>query len=261
MINSALRPVKKPLTRRKFTGEKNPIPFSRIQKPKLTAAIRILQQAGIPDPTKLSDDFNIQLQTLIDSLCDLSVHDGLTGLMNVTFFHATMSREIDRSVRTGRTCGLILIDVDHFKNINDNYGHYAGDVALKSLAQCLKKSLRNMDIAARIGGEEFAVILPECTPQDAIHAASRLHGMLNPFTIKVARNRVKITASMGLVWTDGRIGLCSKILLAKADRELYRAKREGRGRLCHPQIRSTQISTNERAALTTGRTDEESDAQ
>jgi diguanylate cyclase len=231
------------------------------QKLKLATAIRILQQAGLPDPTKLSHDLNKQLQTLIDSLCNLSVHDGLTGLMNVTFFHAVMSGEIDRSARTNRTCSLILIDLDHFKKINDNYGHHAGDVALKALAQRLKTSLRSMDTAARIGGEEFAVILPECSPEDAINVASRLHRMLNPITIEVAGNKLKVTASMGLVWTDGRAGISSKALLAEADRELYRAKQEGRGRLCYPPISSTQISAKERAALTGGQFDEESDAR
>jgi diguanylate cyclase (GGDEF)-like protein len=260
-FNTIMRAIRKPSTQRKSTGHKKDIPFSRIQKLKLTAAIRILQQAGLPDPTKLSKDRDMQLQTLIDSLCDLSVHDGLTGLVNATFFHAVMSGEIDRSARTGRTCGLILIDVDHFKNVNDDYGHHAGDVALRSLARHLRKSLRNMDTAARIGGEEFALILPECTPEDAINTAFRLHGMLNPFTIKVARKTLKITASMGLVWTDGRAGLSSKTLLAQADRELYRAKQEGRGRLCYPQIRSTQISAKERAALTTSRIDGGSNVQ
>jgi len=260
-FGGVLRAIHKPSLRQKSSGRKKPIPSSRLRKPKLTAAIRILQQAGLPDPTKLSNDLNVQLQTLIDSLCDLSVHDGLTGLVNATFFHAAMSGEIDRSARTGRTCGLILIDVDHFKNINDHYGHHAGDVALKSLAKRLKKSLRNMDTAARIGGEEFAVILPECTAEEAIHAASRLHDMLNPFAIKVGRQMLKITTSMGLVWTDGRPVLNSKTLLAQADRELYRAKQEGRGRLCYPQIRPTQISAKERAALIISRMDEESDVQ
>jgi diguanylate cyclase (GGDEF)-like protein len=260
-VSSVMRAVKKSSVRRRSTVENRVIPPFRVQKPKLTAAIRILQQAGLPDPTKLSDDLNVQLQSLIDSLCDLSVHDGLTGLVNTTFFHAVMSGEIDRSARTGRTCGLILIDVDHFKNINDDYGHHAGDVALKSLARRLRKSLRDMDTAARIGGEEFAVILPECTPEDSIHAASRLHKTLNPFTIKVGRNRLRITTSMGLVWTKGPPSLSSKALLAQADRELYRAKQEGRGRLCYPQVRSMQISANERAALTTVRIDEGSDVQ
>jgi diguanylate cyclase (GGDEF)-like protein len=260
-FSNVMRAIEKPSLRRKPNGGKTVIPSSRIQKPKLTAAIRILQQAGLPDPTKISDDLNVQLQTLIDSLCDLSVHDGLTGLVNATFFQAVISGEIDRSARTGRTCGLILIDVDHFKKINDDYGHHAGDRALKSLARRLRKSLRNMDTAARIGGEEFAAILPECTPEDAIQAASRLHEMLNPFTIKVGRNMLRITASMGLVWTDGQPAFSSKTLLSQADRELYRAKQEGRGRLCYPKIRSTQISTKERAGLTTARIDEGNDVQ
>jgi diguanylate cyclase len=256
-----MRSIEKPASRRKSArkkGNNSPSPF---QKLNLTAAVRILQQAGRPDPTRLSDDFDIRLQTIIDALCDLSVHDGLTGLVNATFFHAVMSREIDRSCRTGRTCGLVVIDIDHFKKINDTYGHYAGDAALQSLAQNLKKYLRNMDTAARIGGEEFAVILPECTPEDAIHAAARLHATLNPLTVNIGNQVLTITTSIGLVWTDGRTTLNSKTFLSKADQEMYRAKREGRGRLCHPQISTTQISLEERAALTFGKYKEENNVQ
>jgi diguanylate cyclase (GGDEF)-like protein len=259
-FKNVMRAIEKTPSRPESNGEKKVIRSSRLKKPKLTDAIRILQHAGLPDPTKISRNLNVQLQTLIDSLCDLSVHDGLTELVNATFFHAVISGEIDRSARTGRSCGLILIDIDHFKNINDDYGHHAGDMALRSLARRLRKSLRNMDTAARIGGEEFAVILPECIPEDAIHAASRLHGMLNPFTIKLGRKSLRITASMGLVWTDEQQTSSSKTLLARADRELYRAKQEGRGRLCHPKISSTQMGADERAALIASRIDEGNDA-
>ncbi len=167
----------------------------------LTAALRILRQAGRTDPRLLTDDPDLQIQGIIDALCDLSVHDGLTGLVNATFFHAVLSREISRSERTGRTCGLMVIDLDYFKQINDTYGHYTGDLVLQAVAVELKRGLRSMDTAARIGGEEFAVILPECSPSDAINVASRIHSMMNPLVLPLENHSIRLTASGGLVWT------------------------------------------------------------
>jgi diguanylate cyclase (GGDEF)-like protein len=217
----------------------------------LSKALRILQNAGLPDPRLKSNDADIQLQGIIDALCELSIHDGLTGLVNATFFHAVLRREIDRSVRTGRTCGLMVIDIDHFKNINDTYGHKTGDKAIQAVAEQMKSSLRSMDTAARIGGEEFAIILPECTQQDAINAATRIHTMLNPLTLIIDRKTLQLAASAGLVWTNPNLPMSSPALLAEADEEMYRAKRSGRGRLCYKQLDSTLVSHQERSALMT----------
>ncbi len=215
----------------------------------LNRAIRILRNAGISDPRAQSDDPGVQIQGIIDALCDLSIHDGLTGLVNATFFHAVLTREIERSLRTGRACGLMAIDIDHFKSINDTYGHNAGDRVLQSFAEHLKHSLRGMDTAARIGGEEFAVILTECAPEDAIHAATRIHTALNPLILQIDQNSLRLTASAGLVWTKPNMPVSSAVLLSEADHEMYRAKRSGRSCLCYPCSRSTQVSGQERSAL------------
>jgi diguanylate cyclase (GGDEF)-like protein len=217
----------------------------------LNTALRILQNAGRPDPCLASDDRDLQVQGIIDALCDLSIHDGLTGLVNATFFHAVLTREIERSLRTGRTCGLIVIDIDYFKAINDTHGHSAGDQVIQAVAKELKRSLRSMDTAARIGGEEFAVILPECAPEDAIHASTRIHSVLNPITVFVEENSLKLTTSAGLVWTNPHQSISSAALLSEADQEMYRAKRSGRGRLCYRYADSTLISHQERSALMT----------
>jgi diguanylate cyclase (GGDEF)-like protein len=227
----------------------------------LTAALRILQNAGRPDPRLLSDDPDVQIQSIIDSLCDLSIHDGLTGLVNATFFYAVLGREIDRSLRTGRTCGLMVMDIDHFKQINDTYGHSMGDKVLQSVAAQMKRSLRSMDTAARIGGEEFAVILPECTPEDAIHAATRIHSFLNPLTLMMEQNTLRLTTSVGLVWTNPNVSVSSAALLSEADHEMYRAKRAGRGRLCYKHPDSTLVSQQERTALMTLRFEENSNGR
>jgi two-component system cell cycle response regulator len=227
------------------------------KKPDLTAALRILQNAGNTDPRLSSEDSDVKLQAIIDGLCDLSVHDGLTGLVNASFFHAVLAREIDRSLRTGRTCGLMVIDIDHFKQINDTYGHAVGDKALQSVARKMKESLRGMDTAARIGGEEFAVILPECEPEAAVRAATRIHSMLNPLTLMIDQNPLKLTTSVGLVWTNPNIPVGSLALLSEADQEMYRAKRSGRGCLCFKHIDSTMVSHRERSFLMSLRIEED----
>lgn len=215
----------------------------------LAEAIRIIQNAGLPDPQTRSDNPDDHVQGIIDALCTLSTHDGLTGLVNAVFFHAILSREIDRSLRTGRTCGLVVIDIDHFKQINDTYGHGTGDQVLQAIARQMQLNLRNMDTAARIGGEEFAVILPECTPRDAISAATRIHHDLNPMTVPLGQNTLQLTTSAGLVWTNPNIQVNSSALLSEADLEMYRAKRSGRGRLCYGMPEVPHVSRQERSAL------------
>jgi diguanylate cyclase (GGDEF)-like protein len=217
----------------------------------LTAVLRILQNAGLPDPRLTTEDPDRQLQKIIDALCDLSLHDGLTGLVNATFFHAVLTREIERSLRTGRTCGLVVVDIDHFKSINDTCGPSTGDKALQAVAAELQRNLRSMDTAARIGGEEFAVILPECTPENAIHAAARIHSALNPIMVPANETSLKLTTSAGLVWTNPNMPFSSATLLSEADQEMYRAKQTGRGRLCYRYPDSPLISHQERSALMT----------
>ena len=179
----------------------------------------------------------------------LSTHDGLTGLVNATFFHAILSREIDRSLRTGRTCGLMVIDIDHFKQINDTYGHSTGDKVLQAVAEQMKLSLRSMDTAARIGGEEFAIILPECTPEDAIRAATRIHSALNPLMLQLEQNTLQLTTSGGLVWTNPNMPVSSAALLSEADQEMYRAKWAGRAAFCYRHPDFDMVSRQERSAL------------
>jgi len=215
----------------------------------LTAALRIIQNAGLPDPRLQSDEPDIQIQCVIDALCNLSTHDGLTGLVNASFFHAILTREINRSLRTGRTCGLMVLDIDHFKKVNDTYGHATGDKVIQAVAEQLKLSKRSMDTAARIGGEEFAIILPECSPEDAISAATRIHARLNPLLLPLGDKTLSMTTSVGLVWTNPNIPVSSADLVAEADQEMYRAKWAGRQRLCYKEPESTLVSRQEQSAL------------
>ncbi len=224
-------------------------PESRRRALDLTVAKRVLRHAGKVDPLKDGADSDEQIQSLIDALCDLSVHDGLTGLVNATFFYAALAAEIDRSARTGRSCGLLVVDLDHFKSLNDTHGHQAGDRALQTAASIMRSSLRKMDTAARIGGEEFAVMLPECPPEAAVLASARIHRALNPFAVTLGSLTVTLTSSAGLVWTDPLRRESAHELLARADREMYRAKRAGRKQLCHPPVPSTEVTADEKAVL------------
>lgn len=151
----------------------------------------------------------------------------------------------------------MVIDIDHFKSINDTYGHSAGDKALQSVAAQMKHSLRGMDTAARIGGEEFAIILPECEPEDAIQAATRIHSMLSPLSLEMEQAAFQLTASAGLVWTNPNLPNTSTALVSLADQEMYRAKMSGRRRLCYSRPESTQISHPERSALVAFRLEED----
>jgi diguanylate cyclase (GGDEF)-like protein len=232
----------------------------RLDRLDLAPAVRLLRHAGRPDPMLVGGDETARLQALLDALCDLSLRDGLTGLVNATFFHASLARELDRSARTGRPCALLMIDLDHFKAVNDTYGHPAGDLVLRALAGRLQAALRNMDIAARAGGEEFAVILPECTPVEAVCAGTRLHQAINPVVLPVGDAMLVVTASAGLSWTDCHTGTDPAVLVAQADRELYRAKNLGRNQLCHPPLDSSHVTRAERAALLPGRAEKEPQA-
>jgi diguanylate cyclase (GGDEF)-like protein len=113
-----------------------------------------------------------------------------------------------------------------------------------------------MDTAARIGGEEFAVILPECTPEDAIRASTRIHRSLTPMAVPLAGTTVEITVSGGLVWTDPRALTTASMLLTQADQEMYRAKHSGRRILCHPPVVVTEVSVEERKAFQFGQAQE-----
>jgi two-component system, cell cycle response regulator len=161
----------------------------------------------------------------------------------------SLNQELDRGRRTGRACALLLLDVDHFKQVNDNYGHSVGDCVLQTFAEQLKKSLRVIDTAARLGGDEFAVILPECLPDDAVHAGTRIYKAVSPLEVSVGDSKLLVTASGGMAWADMRPGIKGAELFKLADAEMYRAKQSGRGRLCHPLVESTEVSAAERSTL------------
>lgn len=154
--------------------------------------------------------------------------DGLTGCFNRRFFEIQLERDLHLATRMRQPVSLILIDIDHFKRVNDTHGHDAGDMALRILASELREEVRGVDTAARYGGEEFAIILPQAGPEGAFAVAERLR-------TRIERTEVPgvgvITASLGIA-TFPLHASSRDLLVTAADRALYQAKRTGRNRVC-----------------------------
>lgn len=158
--------------------------------------------------------------------------DPLTGLANRGHFMEMAELELDRSRRYGHPLSLWMLDIDHFKNVNDTYGHHAGDLALQSLVDISNKVLRDMDIMGRVGGEEFAVLLPETDTEQALLVAERLRQKIAAAEVLLEQGKpVRYTVSIGVA-TLGENEAGIDALLHRADQALYRAKRTGRDKVC-----------------------------
>jgi diguanylate cyclase (GGDEF)-like protein len=155
--------------------------------------------------------------------------DPLTGLARRHVLEEALRRETDRLRRGGEPLALVLIDLDHFKRVNDTHGHRAGDRVLGRVGRLIRTSSRNLDLAARFGGEEFAVLLVDTEMDGALCFADRLRGALRQMHVPVGSGSVQVTASMGIA--VGRELADPDALVEAADRALYRAKSEGRDRL------------------------------
>jgi diguanylate cyclase (GGDEF)-like protein len=171
-----------------------------------------------------------RLDQLHGKLLKLSYTDGLTGLANRRRAMEVLGDEVARQRRTGQTLSLVLIDADHFKLVNDQYGHDMGDKVLRTLGKLLMACVRSpTDVACRLGGEEFALILPDTRHEQAEALCQRLREQLAQVGFDAGDHAFKVTLSMGLA--EGRV-LDAEHLLRKADQQLYRAKESGRDRVC-----------------------------
>jgi diguanylate cyclase len=158
--------------------------------------------------------------------------DSLTGLKNRRAYDEDALREWERSKRMNRPLALMMVDIDHFKNVNDTHGHACGDRALVGVASELKKLVRQYDLVFRFGGEEFVILLPECSPDSALSAANRYREAIAKMELPIHDGVLKITASFGLAITQPPQFKSLDELLQEADERLYQAKNEGRNRVC-----------------------------
>ncbi|MCD6569679.1 MAG: diguanylate cyclase [Deltaproteobacteria bacterium] len=170
----------------------------------------------------------------------LSITDPLTGCYNRGYMTEHLPQEISRAKRYSHSLSIVLCDIDHFKKVNDTYGHQVGDQVLKEFAQCIKESIRdNVDWLCRYGGEEFLIILPETNLSGACRMAERLLTLVSKRVVDVQGKEIYITASFGVTGFDSIIPdekISPKAMIRKVDMYLYQAKQEGRNRVKGGQL-------------------------
>jgi len=199
--------------------------------------------AGDDKCTNLSEVKHLQEE--IKQLAALVRTDELTRLFNFRYFNQALSLEMERTRRSGQPTCLIMLDLDHFKAVNDAYGHEAGNVVLGHISNLIKKAVRRLDIPCRYGGEEFTIILPDTTLRQGVRFANRLRLIIENSPAKTSDALLGIEASFGVdVYTTGD-ELTEKEFIGKVDSFLYLAKQEGRNKVCH----STLSDDNKRGSV------------
>ena len=166
-----------------------------------------------------------------ETIYTMMVQDGLTGISNKRYFQEALRRELTRTQRHGRPLSLAIFDIDHFKKINDSFGHLAGDAVLRELAGRIKGTIRGDEVFARYGGEEFALLIPESSVDQAVKFAERIRALVSATTFETEGRRIPVTISVGVAHTAGEPAITPEELVGRADRKLYEAKRAGRNRV------------------------------
>ena len=191
------------------------------------------------------------MQALIDGLCALSSRDALTGLANRRHFESVLARELDRVARAGEPALLLVLDIDHFKRVNDTRGHVAGDLVITAVAQALGQCVRPMDTVARVGGEEFAIALPNCPPAFGPMVAERVRARIERAVVEVGlgESPVRVTVSIGGAFAPQWVRSNLALWMERADKQLYRAKTAGRNRAEFEPAVVSQVSAEEKGLL------------
>ena len=176
---------------------------------------------------------NLDLIVRNRSLSEVSSKDSLTGLYNRWFVIEKLDSELNRSLRHGSPMSLLMLDIDHFKRINDTWGHTAGDQVLQSIGKLLRESCRVYDVAGRYGGEEFCIVLPETKPGNTTIVAERIRQRLESTELTCGDASIVVTASIGIAGLEAPAEeiLSPAVLIERADRALYSAKSRGRNRI------------------------------
>ena len=191
------------------------------------------------DPTELSARMNrhlqrwqrlLELRKSQEQLQKMALTDPLTSLGNRATFDMSIKQAAAITQRSGKPYSLLLIDLDHFKQVNDSYGHQVGDTILQRVADAIKNSARDSDICCRYGGEEFAVILPDTKAKNAEILAERIHAQVAKVSIQQPSVRQSVTVSIGISCANKRSNVRPETLVEEADQALYLAKEKGRNR-------------------------------
>jgi len=192
---------------------------------------------------QLAEAFNAMALNLDRSqatLREMAIRDGLTGLLNRREFHQRLDGEIERVLRRQTDLSLVMIDIDHFKAVNDTHGHLTGDEVLREVATTISSALRTMDILARYGGEEFIIITPEPQAGAEVMAERIRQAVAEKTFMSKTGCDLRVTVSLGVASLPDNAGTATA-LLSRADEALYEAKQRGRNRVCvaggHPPIR------------------------
>lgn len=217
---------------------------------RLGDALALLEHGDMADKLSAEAGPLAYVQNIIAGLCEISLRDPLTGLSNRRQFNSVLTHEIEHVARSGNSALLLMLDIDHFKKINDQHGHLAGDQVLQAVTRCITSCVRPRDTVARYGGEEFAVILPDCKVDYADVVAERIRKTLAELSIQVSPVlRLQVTLSIGGAFAPVWVRSTAELWIESADAQLYRAKAEGRNRVCinHPQTIS--VSAEEKSLL------------
>ncbi|MBX6328103.1 MAG: PleD family two-component system response regulator [Pseudolabrys sp.] len=173
-----------------------------------------------------------RLRDNVQMSIEMAITDPLTGLYNRRYMETHLARLVEQAGNRGKPLAVLVVDVDYFKAINDSYGHDAGDDVLREFALRMRKSVRNIDLACRYGGEEFVIVMPETDMGVAAMVGERLRRLVanEPFAVQQGERRLGVTISIGIAALAGPDDTAAA-LLKRADRALYRAKRDGRNRV------------------------------
>jgi len=172
----------------------------------------------------------VSLSARSETLQHAALTDGLTGMQNRRYFDDALKEYLEEFRRIEKPVGLMILDLDHFKQVNDTHGHDVGDEVLRAVADCLKGMTRYHDVVARLGGEEFAVVTPNMDAELLQKFAERIRKAVANMSVLSGNVRLKITTSVGLAVWDRKE--TADDFYRRADRQLYEAKRQGRNRVC-----------------------------
>jgi diguanylate cyclase len=216
---------------------------------KLEQALQLLAQSGRAAPAG-EPHTAAWLQSLVDALVELSSRDALTGLANRRSFDAALARELDRVARSGEPALLLALDIDHFKRVNDTYGHLAGDQVLKAVAGALLDCVRPMDLVARTGGEEFSIILPNCPASFGETVAERVRRRIEHMPIRTGpAQQINVSISVGGAFAPQWVRSTAALWVERADQQLYRAKAQGRNAVRLEPTAVSIVSADEKRLL------------